>query len=596
MAGSSLSGGMYDDMTQPLASWSVNSVVRARGAILVATGVVLAAAVETTVGTGSWVNVLLVLAAVAGFLLGAWTPTVIAALGVLAIDVAFTVDNQRHFPHDHALVNDLVFGLIVVGAPAWAGATLVARERQVSRLGALSEQLATQREAELVAARLEEQRRIEARIHHRLVEQLGAIALRADGAARDARPEARRAALTDVESAARAGLDSLRQALGLLRSDVDQPRDVPAPLPEPSPQTQPQLTWPDVLFAGSIGTAMALESVVSASARGPATANVAATLALATPLIWRRRAPVVVAGIILGLAAAVSASLTSVVDMVTSLALLVALAFAVGAHTRGWNRAVGAAVVVAGLLIIGLATPTARRWEDVVPTLLGCLLAVVAGALVARWSVLEDRIRRTVEILEQGRDAEVRLAVARKRLAMSRDLHDSVAHALTVVCLGAAAALRGAPADQALATIAETTRTGMGELRRGIDTLDGEVGSTAYDLAKALGVELRVDATRDWSYVPLLGRVLREAVVNTARHAPGARVEARFDRVGDHLRLVVVDDGGSGSIASPIGSGTGLAGLRALLEESGGTVIAGPRPGGGFSVVAPVPAPTEALP
>lgn len=105
------------------------------GAILVATGVVLAAAVETTVGTGSWVNVLLVLAAVAGFLLGAWTPTVIAALGVLAIDVAFTVDNQRHFPHDHALVNDLVFGLIVVGAPAWAGATLVARERQVSRLG-----------------------------------------------------------------------------------------------------------------------------------------------------------------------------------------------------------------------------------------------------------------------------------------------------------------------------------------------------------------------------------------------------------------------------------------------------------------------------
>src|SRR5690606_35578645 len=108
--------------------------------------------------------------------------------------------------------------LILVGAPALLGAALVARIRQVRELAALTEQLVEQRRDEVAIARLDEQHRIELAVHHGLAERMGAIALRAEGA-RDQGEGSARDVLAQIEETARAGLDDLREALGVLREE-----------------------------------------------------------------------------------------------------------------------------------------------------------------------------------------------------------------------------------------------------------------------------------------------------------------------------------------------------------------------------------------
>lgn len=564
----------------------------------------LVVAGDGAVGSGSLVDSPLTLlgCAASGYLLGAWTRPIVAVAGALAAGAALTFANQRHFPGHYPLVDDLVFFLLVVGAPALAGASLVARAAQVRELSELSQRLAAQRRDELAAARLEEQHRIQLEVHHRLVEQMGAIALRAEGARHEADGRSREQALADVETTARAGLDDLRRALGLLREEEGP--DQPAARAPRGTVTEPPPGWSDLLLAAGLGAAMAVESVVSDAARGPAVANILAAFAVAAPLVVRRRHPVAATGLVLAAAAPVSSVLTPIPVMVTALALLLVASYAVGCHARGWWRAAGTAVAWLGCLAVGLASPPgARDPEGLLPTMIWVALAVVAGTIAAGWSQRAAQVQEIVEDLDRGRDADIRVAVARQRQEMARDLHDSVAHTMTVVCLNAGAARRVAGTDpdtrgEALATIVQASRAGMGELRRGLDVLEPADALRAPSLrgmAEALGVDLHVSLHAGLepaaSDAALLHRVLREAVVNAARHAPGARVEARLEVRDGLVRLEVTDDGpGTPSSAGrALGSGSGLAGLAALLRERGGELDYGPAPTGGFLVAATLP-------
>lgn len=572
----------------------------------------VAAALDGVVGSGSFVSspIALLLVAASGGLLGAWTPYPVAAAGVLTTATALTYANQRHFPQEYAAADDLAFFLLAVGAPALLGATLIRRIRQVRELDSLRRRLAARRRDDVAAARLGEQQRIELAVQHRLVERLGAIALRAEGATGQDSQSAR-AALAEIEQTSRAGLEELRQALGVLHEEperraVDQPPVNESGRPPSSPaRVEQPPRRADILLVLGLGAAMAVESLVSGASRGPAWANVALAFVVTAPLVERRRHPLAAAAGLMALGTAYSAVLTPLPEMVTSIAPFLVAAHAIGAFTRGWWRLAGTVVIWLGYALLGVASPPGSQDpEGVLPTLVWSVLAVGAGVLSASWNDRADQMQELLAQVERLRDADVALAVARQRQRHARDLHDTVAHALSVVCLNAGAAqVAGPSAVGALKTIADAARTGTAELRHGLHALEPAERLDAPSMrliAKQLGIDLDLVvptsgdiAARDTA---LLLRVLREALVNVARHASGAHVHAAITADEAALRIEVLDTGaatGSGAgglgAGAQLGAGVGLRGLAALLRERDGTLEFGPLPSRGFRVAASLP-------
>ncbi len=221
---------------------------------------------------------------------------------------------------------------------------------------------------------------------------------------------------------------------------------------------------------------------------------------------------------------------------------------------------------------------------------------------------LEDRAAR----LERERDAQAQIAAAAERARIARELHDVIAHNVSVMVVqadGASYALRTEPerAGQALAAISQTGRLALAEMRRLLGVLRS--GDEQADLAPVPGLDqlrelvdqartagMSVSLTLDGPPRPLSEgaelaayRVVQESLTNTRKHgglAATARVALRYEP--DGLMLQVTDDG-LGAAAPSDGPGHGLTGMRERIEMYGGTVQAGPRPGGGYQVTARLP-------
>jgi signal transduction histidine kinase len=224
---------------------------------------------------------------------------------------------------------------------------------------------------------------------------------------------------------------------------------------------------------------------------------------------------------------------------------------------------------------------------------------------------LEDRAAR----LEAERHAQAKIAAAAERARIARELHDIVAHHVSVMVVqadGARYALRTDPGrtETALTAISTTGRQALTEMRRllGVLRSAGEQSGLApvpglgelrelLDQARAAGLEVSYTLTgtpRELTEGAELAayRVVQESLTNTRKHgglAATAAVTLRYEP--DGLTVEVTDDG----IASP-GSepaGHGLAGMRERIALYGGTVQAGPLPSGGFGVTARLPCPSE---
>jgi signal transduction histidine kinase len=229
------------------------------------------------------------------------------------------------------------------------------------------------------------------------------------------------------------------------------------------------------------------------------------------------------------------------------------------------------------------------------------------------YAALEDRAAR----LEAERDAQAKIAAAAERARIARELHDVIAHHVSVMVVqadGAGYALRSdAPqtAETALQAISATGRQALTEMRRLLGVL--RTAGDQADLAPVPGLgELRelLDQARSAGLAvtyTLSGtprelpegaelaayRVVQESLTNTRKHAglaASAAVQLRYEPGG--LTVEVTDDG----LAIPSGDagGHGLAGMRERIQMYGGTVEAGPLPGGGFRVLARLPCPQAA--
>jgi signal transduction histidine kinase len=246
----------------------------------------------------------------------------------------------------------------------------------------------------------------------------------------------------------------------------------------------------------------------------------------------------------------------------------------------------------------------AAAYESRGPANFWTILWIVGSVTVAVWvTAYGIRTRRLyVSALEAERDHLARLAAAGERATIARELHDVVAHSLSVMIVqadGAGYALDTAPgqARNALATIAATGREALADMSRVVAVLrDGspaERGVPSLDAlldgARAAGLPVTLEISGDPDALDAaerlaLHRIVQEALTNTLRHAgPGVTAAVRVTYGPGEVSAEITDDGRGGAAG---GTGHGLLGMRERAGLLGGTVTAGPRDGGGWRVAA----------
>ncbi|MGD0561275.1 MAG: histidine kinase [Streptosporangiaceae bacterium] len=219
-------------------------------------------------------------------------------------------------------------------------------------------------------------------------------------------------------------------------------------------------------------------------------------------------------------------------------------------------------------------------------------------------------------------EAELELGAARERMAIARELHDVVAHHVSLIAVQAEAAASSLPGRPAVARtsvdiISETARTALTELRRILGILrasaagtDGPARShtspprsltdlgTLLDQVRGAGLAVDLTVTGDpFPVAPGVGltayRVVQEALTNTIKHSAATTAEVALDYAPGYVALRVSDspNGATRVLREPTGpgSGFGLAGLAERVASCGGSLSVGPDPAGGFTVSAKLP-------
>ncbi|MFJ3620440.1 sensor histidine kinase [Streptomyces iakyrus] len=281
-----------------------------------------------------------------------------------------------------------------------------------------------------------------------------------------------------------------------------------------------------------------------------------------------------------------------------------------GSRRTAWSVGVAAAVAITGVYAATQAeSPVGAagllRFDFV-------LAATALGRAVRSRRENLAAARARAERAERMQEEEARRRVTEERVRIARDLHDVVAHHMTLVNAQAGVAhhlLRANPdqAYEALAYIKENSRAALDELRATVGLLrqpDDAPGSRApiprlTDLDTLVGgfraSGLPVRMTHTGTPSPLAPateltayRIIQEALTNSHKHAAGTGTALVLDYGPYALRVTVTDDGSPGAPKGP-GTGHGLIGMRERATAIGGTVTAGPRPEGGFQVVAELP-------
>ncbi|MBM7437542.1 sensor histidine kinase [Streptomyces sp. HB132] len=251
-----------------------------------------------------------------------------------------------------------------------------------------------------------------------------------------------------------------------------------------------------------------------------------------------------------------------------------------------------------------------------VPFVLAWVLGDSIRTRRAYFSQLEERAAR----LEREREAQSKVAVAAERARIARELHDVVAHNVSVMVVqadGAAYVMDSSPdqARQALETISGTGRQALAEMRRLLGVLrtgDAEESGEYVPQPDVQQIEELVDKVRETGLVvdfriegtprPLPSgveltayRIVQEALTNTRKHGgPDAGASVRLVYFDDGLGLLVEDDGRGSphelyEDGGADGAGQGMIGMRERVGMVGGTLDAGPRQGGGFRISALLP-------
>ena len=319
------------------------------------------------------------------------------------------------------------------------------------------------------------------------------------------------------------------------------------------------------------------------------------------PLLWRRRQPVAVVVLVTSVTVAMIALGVWLLPFQVAIALYTVAATA--------ERRLAVASGIGSIVAVAAADAAAPqlRFGDVTWRVVFLGAAWLLGDSIGSRRAYVREIEEKAERLEREHEAQARRAAAEEQARIARELHDVVAHALSVIVIQAAAAddaLEDEPESPARApvrAIETAARSALGDLRRVLGVLRD--GAADYEPQPALaqldpliervrGTGLPVELEIEGESRPLPAavelsayRIVQEALTNTLKHAGATHVKVRV-RYGERLELEIHDDGQGGNGAS---AGNGLIGMRERAAMLGGELSAAPAPGGGFVVHARIP-------
>jgi signal transduction histidine kinase len=288
----------------------------------------------------------------------------------------------------------------------------------------------------------------------------------------------------------------------------------------------------------------------------------------------------------------------------------------VGIYTVGAYRPPRLIAAAFAVLLVSLLVLVALDVQGFGPPELVENGAVFGFGLLFGWTVQSRRLRleaaeERAKLLEREQAEEAARAVADERLRIAQELHDVVAHSMSVIAVQAGAGMHVVDADpaeakRALENISTTSRSTLTELRRLLGVLRDDGSGAAYAPAPSLddlgalarevtdaGVPVEVTTDGSLGDLPLgVGstgyRIVQEALTNVLKHAGPSTASVHVEHRPGALRIEVSDDG-RGVNGRALPGGHGLLGMRERVAVYGGSLDAGPRPGGGYAVRAVLP-------
>jgi signal transduction histidine kinase len=336
-----------------------------------------------------------------------------------------------------------------------------------------------------------------------------------------------------------------------------------------------------------------------------------AVLAMTLPLALRRRWPLPVLVLTLFWATVTSAAWNLFDDAAVGMGVLLVAAYTVAAYLELREAAIGGAI----LLAWGAA---AMVWDDV-PFGDYLFVAIILGGVWAAGRTVRSRRQLAVALadknvlLEHEQEARAKQAVAEERTRIARELHDVVAHNVSVMVVQAGAERRSLGHDrpatrEALEAIEQTGRQALTEMRRLLGMLrkdDDELAlapqpsmehlEVLVSQVREAGMPVELEVEGEPEPLPAgvdlsAYRIVQEALTNALKHAGPARALVRVRYRRDELELEILDDGpGPAAPATNGAGGHGLIGMRERVSLFGGDLAAGERSGGGYSVHARLP-------
>ena len=372
-----------------------------------------------------------------------------------------------------------------------------------------------------------------------------------------------------------------------------------------------------LLFAVSLPGLWFVPEALQIEPREPDALGVVLVALGSLPLAWRRVRPVT--SFVVLLAATVALSALGYLPTTNGIGVLVGL-YTIATCCRLRTSVLALDATIVSFLVVSA--------YDIYPGGIPDLIATVA-IFFGAWAVGRSvRIRRAYTAsleeraaqLEAARVADARAAVSEERGRIARELHDVVAHHVSVMTVQAAAAQRmltrdPALAKEAMAAVESTGRTALGEMRSIVGVLREAANSDGThspdglapqprlanldelaDSVSEAGLQVTVVRTGDLSDLPTgidlaAYRIVQEALTNALKHAGPATAEVTVRRTVDAVHVSVVDCGRGAAAAVLDGGppGHGLIGMRERVALYGGTLEAGARPGGGYAVAATIP-------
>jgi signal transduction histidine kinase len=355
----------------------------------------------------------------------------------------------------------------------------------------------------------------------------------------------------------------------------------------------------------------AIEAAIEVALRGdalrePSTPAWFASVAIAlvvVPLLGRRRFPFAAPACLWLVGAAVSFVDGQLVTSVFSAyAAGMASAFLLGSLPSARQARLGLAVVIGGALILILNTADRDAGEVVsVPVLF--TIAWCAGLALGQRSARAEAAEQRAAYAEREREAAARVAVAEERARIARELHDVVAHAVSVMVLQVGAVRHGLPETlredrDALTAVERAGRTALAEMRQllgamreageelqmapqpGLDNLNGLLGEV-----ERAGLPVRLHVEGEPVQLPRAielsaYRIVQEGLTNALKHSRAGQADVVLAYAPEELRIEVRDDGHGD--ATTDGLGHGLVGVGERVKIHGGEMTVGAAPGGGF--------------